>query len=484
MKRRSSPARSTSPPRPGRRSTPWSSTATVRRCICPAKSSRAGPGRLGRRPGTAAATAYVLDMTAPSPAWRQIPSMAFARAYHNTTLLPDGSVLVTGGGSRRDGHDEQYAVKQTELWSPVTETWTTLAPAATPRLYHSSALLLPDARVLVAGSGNDSGMVDRTAAEIFSPPYLFRGARPVIGSVPSVLSYASRLPPADGRRRRHRIGRADPPGRGDAFVRRGSALRPADVRAERGIAHHSSAREREPRAARLLHAVHRQQQRRAVDRRVGAVRRDGSGHAASERARVVGGAAVVRHRRALVDRVDRQHRRRALQRAPLDDVGLHARRGEQDRRSDRDQLCEHRACGRNLLLRRHRPGCGRKRERAVERSGRAGAWRYDGAERGDDGPGRRRRRCPGTLPVSATASDDVGVASVQFTVDGAAVGSADTSAPFTIQWNSSTVPNGLHAISAVARDAAGNTTAGHCGDGRRVEYSTVAERPCRRVFVQ
>src|SRR5688572_24942838 len=65
----------------------------------------------------------------------------------------------------------------------------------------------------------------------------------------------------------------------------------------------------------------------------------------------------------------------------------------------------------------------------------------------------------GTLPVSATASDDVGVASVQFTVDGAAVGSADTSAPFTIQWNSSTVPNGLHAISAVARDAAGNLTA-------------------------
>ena len=64
----------------------------------------------------------------------------------------------------------------------------------------------------------------------------------------------------------------------------------------------------------------------------------------------------------------------------------------------------------------------------------------------------------GTIAVSATASDDVGVASVQFTVDGAAVGSADTAAPFTIQWNSSTVPNGLHAISAVARDAAGNAT--------------------------
>jgi hypothetical protein len=158
----------------------------------PGKIIKSGTGiDSGVSTGPSAATAYVLDMTKPSPAWRQIPSMAFGRAYHNTTLLPDGSVLVTGGGSRLDGRDVQYAVKQAELWSPVTETWTTLAPAVKPRLYHSTALLLPDARVLVAGSGNDSGTVDQTAAEIFSPPYLFRGARPAIASVPSVLSYAA-----------------------------------------------------------------------------------------------------------------------------------------------------------------------------------------------------------------------------------------------------------------------------------------------------
>ena len=146
----------------------------------PGKIIKSGTGTdSGASNGPSAATAYVLDMTKPSPAWRQIPSMAFGRAYHNTTLLPDGSVLVTGGGSRLDGHNVQYAVKQAELWSPVTETWTTLASAAKPRLYHSTALLLPDARVLVAGSGNDSGAVDQTAAEIFSPPYLFRGARPI-----------------------------------------------------------------------------------------------------------------------------------------------------------------------------------------------------------------------------------------------------------------------------------------------------------------
>src|SRR6185436_11791270 len=49
--------------------------------------------------GPSAATAYVIDMTQPSPAWRQVPSMAFPRAYQNSTLLPDGTVLVTGGGS-------------------------------------------------------------------------------------------------------------------------------------------------------------------------------------------------------------------------------------------------------------------------------------------------------------------------------------------------------------------------------------------------
>jgi Bacterial Ig domain len=64
----------------------------------------------------------------------------------------------------------------------------------------------------------------------------------------------------------------------------------------------------------------------------------------------------------------------------------------------------------------------------------------------------------GVVALAATASDNVGVAGVQFRIDGANVGAEDTSAPFAFTWNSATVANGPHAITAVARDAAGNTT--------------------------
>ena len=64
----------------------------------------------------------------------------------------------------------------------------------------------------------------------------------------------------------------------------------------------------------------------------------------------------------------------------------------------------------------------------------------------------------GTVMVSATASDNVAVASVQFQVDGANVGSADTSSPYNFSWNTTSVSHGSHTLTAVAKDAAGNAT--------------------------
>ena len=64
----------------------------------------------------------------------------------------------------------------------------------------------------------------------------------------------------------------------------------------------------------------------------------------------------------------------------------------------------------------------------------------------------------GTVTLSANASDNVGVASVQFTVDGSNVGALDTASPYTTAWDSTSVANGTHSISAVAKDTAGNTT--------------------------
>jgi hemin uptake protein HemP len=49
-------------------------------------------------------------------------------------------------------------VLPTEIWNPDTDTWTVGASLAIARLYHSSALLLPDGRVLIAGGGQSSGV--------------------------------------------------------------------------------------------------------------------------------------------------------------------------------------------------------------------------------------------------------------------------------------------------------------------------------------
>jgi hypothetical protein len=138
-----------------------------------------------------AATTYAIDMNAALPAWRQTASMAFPRAHHNLTMLPDGTVLVTGGERMTDGIDVSQAVFEAEVWSPATETWRTLAAMTVPRLYHGTALLLPDARVLVSGSGALAGASDQLSAEIFSPPYLFKGARPTIATAPARIDYGS-----------------------------------------------------------------------------------------------------------------------------------------------------------------------------------------------------------------------------------------------------------------------------------------------------
>src|SRR5439155_1437088 len=62
------------------------------------------------------------------------------------------------------------------------------------------------------------------------------------------------------------------------------------------------------------------------------------------------------------------------------------------------------------------------------------------------------------VTVTASASDNVGVAGVQFRLDGANLGAEDTTAPYSAAWNTATATNGSHSLTAVARDAAGNVT--------------------------
>jgi hypothetical protein len=143
--------------------------------------------------GPAVNAAFTLDMNQSVPSWQPTSSMAFNRAYHNLTLLPDGTVAATGGLTDTDSTKEAQAVLPAEIWNPSTSTWSTMAAMQTPRGYHSTALLLPDGRIFIAGGGNSPGIVDKLNAEVFSPPYLFKGARPTISSVSGGSAYGGTL---------------------------------------------------------------------------------------------------------------------------------------------------------------------------------------------------------------------------------------------------------------------------------------------------
>lgn len=133
--------------------------------------------------GVATATAEVVDFSAPTPQWQYTGSMNSARVWANAVLLPDGNVLAVGGGS---GGSYTNPVYQSELYNPATGTWSVMASQQAPRIYHSTAVLLPDGRVLSAGMDNGSY---QTTAELYSPPYLFRGPRPTIASAPQAVGY-------------------------------------------------------------------------------------------------------------------------------------------------------------------------------------------------------------------------------------------------------------------------------------------------------
>jgi hypothetical protein len=148
------------------------------------------------------ATAEKIDLEAASPVWTTAGSMSVPRRHLNSTVLPDGQVLITGGtsGGGFVNIDPSLAAREAELWNPTTNQWTTLAANQTMRVYHSVSMLLPDGTVLHGASGDalaaqpGGGIVDvppQRNHEIFRPPYMFKGARPTITSAPSDVGYGS-----------------------------------------------------------------------------------------------------------------------------------------------------------------------------------------------------------------------------------------------------------------------------------------------------
>lgn len=143
----------------------------------------------------------IIDLNAPQPSWVKTGDMNFPRRQHNATLLPDGTVLVTGGtkGTNFNNLNDNNPVHTAELWDPSTGKWTLMADEAVDRCYHSTAVLLPDGRVF-SGGGGEYAPDNKIASndhkdthpdcQLFSPPYLFKKeARPIITGAPVKVEY-------------------------------------------------------------------------------------------------------------------------------------------------------------------------------------------------------------------------------------------------------------------------------------------------------
>jgi hypothetical protein len=147
---------------------------------------------------------------------KQTGSLTYARAFQNSVVLPDGRVFVAGGQSYPVPFSDAQSILAGEMWSPATQSFSTMAAASTPRNYHSVALLLQDGRVLSGGGGLCGDPCDNNHPnfEYYSPGYLFdpSGApavRPVIVSAPGTAGH----PGDDLRYQRDQL-RLDPDGRG------------------------------------------------------------------------------------------------------------------------------------------------------------------------------------------------------------------------------------------------------------------------------
>ena len=130
-------------------------------------------------------SAEVIDLSilSASSAWTSTGALpdALPRRQCNAVLLPDNTVFVAGGVLSNNS--------PCMLYKPASNTWSAMDELPSVRAYHSVMLLLPSGKVMMAGGTSDTGFPGNPGIEIYSPPYLFRGARPVISSAPGLVHH-------------------------------------------------------------------------------------------------------------------------------------------------------------------------------------------------------------------------------------------------------------------------------------------------------
>jgi hypothetical protein len=136
-------------------------------------------------------TTELLDMSDANPMWVAGPAMSRARVEMNAVLLPTGKVLTIGGSANDE--DGTTASLTADLYDPLTNSFTALAPNAYPHLYHSTGVLLPDASVVLSGGNPQQGTFE-PHIEIYKPSYFFNAdgslaTRPSLTGTPTTITY-------------------------------------------------------------------------------------------------------------------------------------------------------------------------------------------------------------------------------------------------------------------------------------------------------
>ncbi|MEW2158404.1 kelch motif-containing protein [Streptomyces sp. NPDC007189] len=136
----------------------------------------------------------LIDLKAKNPHFVDGPELEKGTRYPQSSILPDDTVLVSGGSQDYRGRGDSD-ILQARIYHPDGNGFTRVADPLVGRNYHSGSILLPDGRVMFFGSDSLYGDKANTRPgkfeqriEIYTPPYLYRGTRPPLGGGPRTIA--------------------------------------------------------------------------------------------------------------------------------------------------------------------------------------------------------------------------------------------------------------------------------------------------------